>query len=270
MISNKKVEIVPLSMKALDMKVGQQGWIRCDDIAIIERPNLLPKQYERVINLKGNVHPMPHSYGSVKIKRIGKDTLGEDFELDFSNCSGAFDILDAPPFTMNTTPTLVQPDFVTEQTVKMYWQIDELYDELRESFDVEQYLVSAKPIQEILKVMVDKMYREFENSSIIKLLNKYFDNCTVIAKTNDFIKSEIDEADSEDDYNEDIEYAHAEIQLAEALNKNLMIILREKIPMEYLQYNDKRRQTIFEKISGNEILTAELEQTLLETIKNNN
>lgn len=259
----KKKEKVPMSIKVIDMRVGQYGWMSCDHVAIIELPETTPKEYARVINLRGNVHPVCSSNGSVYIKRIGKGNLGEDFELDFFNATGVFDIFDTSPFTVNTTPYSIEPDFVTEQTVKMYYVMDDLFEELRDLFDGEQYVVSAKPVQDLLKIMIDKTSIEYQDFTLVKLLNKYFDNCIIVDKTNDFIKSEIDDKEDE----EDIEYARAEIQLAHAIKANIINILKQKIPLDYHQYTPQRQQTIFEKINNDTELLQELEEVLLETIQ---
>lgn len=264
-LSSVRIEKVPLCIRTIDMRVGQYGWISNGDIAIVEIPNVLPKRYERVINLKGNVHPVGSAQGSVYIKRVGKDLLGEDFELDFSNCSSTFDIFDVSPFPMSTTSCAIVPDHVTEQTVKMYFLMDDLYDEMRELFDMEQYTVKSKAVQDLLAIMIEKDKNECKKFTLIKLLNKFFDCNKTIESTTDFIKREEEDGDGE--YDEDVEYAHAEIQLAHAMKENLIEILKEKIPLDYYQYTEKRQQSILEKINGDPELCESLQDVLLETIE---
>lgn len=260
---SKKFEKVPVVTRVLHMRVGQSGWLTNDDVIIVEVANSNPIAYQRIINLRAGVHPLQLVDGGIYIKRIGPGITGEDFELDFTNVTCTFDIMDKSDFTLETTPCLVDHDEVDANSVKMYWQMDDLYEALRKLIEKENQSVSSKPVQDLLSVLIKRLHNEYAEYTLVKLFKKYFDITAVLKTSYEFLESN----DDDDEYGVDYEYAKAEIEIEEAGKVYVVSLLKEKIPLEYHTSNVQRQNTICEKINGDRHLEEELGEMLVELIK---
>lgn len=259
----RKLEKVPVVTKVLHMRVGQSGWLTNDDVIIVEVANSNPIAYQRIINLRAGVHPLQLVDGGIFIKRIGPGITGEDFELDFTNVTCTFDIMEKSEFKLETSPCLVDHDEVDGNSVKMYWQMDDLYEALRKLFEKDNHNVSAKPVQDLLSVLIKRLHNEYAGYTLVKLFKKYFDATTVLKDTYDYLKKNEDD----DEYGVDYEYAKAQIEIEEAAKIYVVSLLKEKIPLEYHTSNTQRQNTICEKVNSDQYLEEELGGMLVDLIK---
>jgi hypothetical protein len=241
----QKKETIPMCIPVLDMVVGQIGYISIYAVAIQPVPNEdKPTEFYRQINLMANVQPTPTMCTTVKITRVGSGIKGEDYQLDFSDCSEVieFEENDTKPFKMSTLPYQIEPHFVTKIEKYNYMSVEDLESEMGAILNQSDKLHTDTEVQKIIEIIVLKIKKGIRKSPFYDLFGIYDDAYEIISR---FEPIKEKNAQSKSDY----QIMSCDQEIAQATKDYTERLLKEKFLAEFPSIAKDEKADIVDRIT---------------------
>lgn len=240
-----KKEVIPMCTPVLDMTVGQEGYISIYAIAIQPVPKEgKPTEFYRQINLMGNVQPTPTMGCTVKVTRVRDGINGNDYQLDFSDCSEVmeFEEVDVKPFKMATLPYPIEPHYVTKIEKYNYMNVEDLENEMSAILNQSDKLHTDSEVQKIIQIIVLKVKKGMQKNAFYDLFG-VFDDAHETIQTFQPLKEK--SAQTKSDYQTML----CQQEIAQSTREYVEILLKSRFLAEFSSIGKEEKEEIVDRIT---------------------